>query len=142
VLGEMAHEFHGWFAMALHGFMAPPFWIALAGFLVATYVYFLKPGTSTKIRGMLGPIPAILEKKYGFDELYQALFARGSLLLGRGLWRGGDVAVIDNGMVNGGAALVERVSSVLRLTQSGHLYDYAFAIILGLIALVGAFLIV
>ena len=142
VLGEMAHEFHGPFMAALDGFKHAPFWLAFLGFAVATYVYFLKPGTSSKIRAMLGPIPGILERKYGFDELYQAVFARGSLLLGRGLWRGGDVAVIDNGVVNGGAALVERVSSVLRLTQSGHLYDYAFAIILGLIALVGAFLIV
>jgi NADH-quinone oxidoreductase subunit L len=67
------------------------------------------------------------------------VFARASVLLGRGLWKGGDAAVIDGIMVDGSAAVVERVSGIVRWSQTGYLYDYAFALILGLIALAGAF---
>ena len=87
----------------------------------------------------LAPIRKVLERKYGFDELYQAVFARGSVLLGRGLWRGGDVAVIDDGIVNGTATLVDRLSGIVRRLQTGLLYHYAFLMIVGLIALLGVF---
>ena len=97
----------------------------------------MQPALAPRLRSAFAPIVRVLENKYGFDDLYQALFARGSLLLGRAFWKGGDVAVIDNGMVNGSAAVVDRVSSVVRWIQSGHLYDYAFAMILGLIVLLG-----
>ena len=137
VVGRLGHHFHGPVAFALEGFRHWPFWIALAGFAAATWLYLLQPGLAPRLRSAFAPIVRVLENKYGFDDLYQALFARGSLLLGRGFWKGGDVAVIDNGMVNGSAAVVDRVSSVVRWVQSGHLYDYAFAMILGLIALLG-----
>ncbi len=137
VVGRLGHHFHGPVAFALEGFRHWPFWIALAGFAAATWLYLLQPGLAPRLRSAFAPIVRVLERKYGFDDLYQALFARGSLLLGRGFWKGGDVAVIDNGMVNGSAAVVDRVSSVVRWVQSGHLYDYAFAMILGLIALLG-----
>ena len=137
VVGRLGHHFHGPVAFALEGFRHWPFWIALAGFAAATWLYLLQPGLAPRLRSAFAPIVRVLENKYGFDDLYQALFARGSLLLGRGFWKGGDVAVIDNGMVNGSAAVVDRVSSVMRWVQSGHLYDYAFAMILGLIALLG-----
>ena len=104
---------------------------------VATVVYLLRPGSSAKIYAMFRPLARILENKYGFDDLYQAVFSRGSLLLGRGLWKGGDVAVIDGAIVNGSAALVERLSALTRRVQSGYLYHYAFAMILGLIVLLG-----
>jgi NADH-quinone oxidoreductase subunit L len=92
-----------------------------------------------RIANALRPLVTVLEHKYWFDEVYQAVFARGSLLLGRGLWKGGDVALIDNGLVNGSAAVIGRLSGLLRQVQSGYLYHYAFAMILGLIALLGAF---
>jgi len=136
----LGHEFHGPVAFALHGFTQPPFFLALAGFALATYLYLFNPGLADRIKAGLRPLATVLERKYGFDELYQLVFARGSLLLGRGLWKGGDVAVIDNGIVNGSAAVVDRFSTILRRIQSGFLYDYAFALILGLIALAGAFL--
>jgi NADH-quinone oxidoreductase subunit L len=73
------------------------------------------------------------------DDFYQAVFARGSVLLGRGLWRGGDVAVIDNGLVNGSARVVGWIASMVRRVQTGYLYHYAFAMIVGLIVLLGGF---
>ena len=118
---------------------APAFWLAFAGFAAATAIYLVKPGSSAWFRSALAPIVRVLENKYGFDDLYQALFARGGLMLGRGLWKGGDVALIDDGVVNGSALIVARFSGLLRWVQSGYLYHYAFAMILGLIALLGAF---
>ncbi|HWT14816.1 MAG TPA: NADH-quinone oxidoreductase subunit L, partial [Patescibacteria group bacterium] len=138
-LAEFAQEFHGVVAFALHGLQTAPFWFAFAGFALATYLYLFNPGMPGRIYVALRPLARILENKYGFDDFYQAVFARGSLLLGRGLWKGGDVALIDGAIVNGSATLVERASSIMRWMQSGYLYHYAFAMILGLIALLGAF---
>jgi NADH-quinone oxidoreductase subunit L len=80
----------------------------------------------------------VLENKYGVDDLYQAVFARGSLWLGRVFWKRGDVALIDGIAVNGSAQLVGWSASLLRQIQSGRMYHYAFAMILGLIALLGS----
>ncbi len=134
-LAELAHEWHGPWAMVLHGLMAPPFWLALAGFAVATYVYMFNRSVADRAATMFAPLYRLLQNKYGIDDLYFAVFARGGLKLGRGLWRGGDVAVIDDGIVNGSAALVRGIAARVRRVQSGYLYHYAFAMILGLIVL-------
>ena len=140
-LGAVGGEWHGPVAFALHGFTAWPFWLAFAGFAVATWLYLLRPGTSASVKRALRPLHRVLERKYGFDELYQAVFARGSIRLGRVLWKAGDVAVIDGALVNGSAAFVDRLSALMRRVQSGYLYHYAFAMIVGLIALLGLFVI-
>jgi NADH-quinone oxidoreductase subunit L len=137
VLGELSHEFHGALTMTLHGFLQAPFWIALAGFVVATYIWLLNPGIADKAQARLRPIYELLLNKYWIDELYQTVFARGGVALGRGLWKGGDVAVIDGVAIDGSTALVQRVAATVRWLQSGYLYHYAFAMILGLIALLG-----
>ncbi|HEV7489937.1 MAG TPA: NADH-quinone oxidoreductase subunit L, partial [Rhodanobacteraceae bacterium] len=137
VLGELAKEFHGPLAMVLHGFLQWPFWIAFAGFLVATYVWLFNPTIADRAQAALRPVYNVLSHKYWFDEIYQAVFARGGVALGRGLWRGGDVGVIDGIAIDGSAALVSRVAATVRWMQSGYLYHYAFAMILGLIALLG-----
>jgi NADH-quinone oxidoreductase subunit L len=123
--------------MVLHGFLQWPFWIALAGFVVATYIWLLNPGIADKAQAKLRPIYNVLVHKYWFDEVYQAVFARGGIALGRGLWRGGDVALIDGVAIDGSSALVVRFAATVRWLQSGYLYHYAFAMILGLIALLG-----
>ncbi len=138
-LAHFAEEFHGVVAFAAHGLTSTPFWFAFAGFALATYLYLFNPAMPARIYAALRPLARILENKYGFDDFYQAVFARGSVLLGRGLWQAGDVGVIDGVIVNGSAAVVERASSIMRWMQSGYLYHYAFAMILGLIALLGAF---
>ncbi len=139
VVARLGAEFHGPVAFALHGLQAPAFWLAFAGFAAATWLYLLQPAMAPRFANALRPLVTVLERKYWFDEVYQLVFARGSLLLGRGLWKGGDVAIIDNGMVNGSAAVIGYLSGLLRQLQSGYLYHYAFAMILGLIALMGAF---
>lgn len=140
VLARLAEEFHGVSAFALHGFTQVPFWLALAGFAAATYMYLLNPVIAGRARSLFAPMVRILENKYGFDDFYQSVFARGSLRLGRGFWKFGETGVIDGMLVNGSAAVVDRSAAILRWMQSGYLYHYAFAMILGLIALLGAFL--
>ncbi|MEO7325174.1 MAG: NADH-quinone oxidoreductase subunit L [Dokdonella sp.] len=137
VLGEIGHEFHGPLAMVLHGFAQWPFWIAFAGFLVATYIWLLNPAIAGKAKNSLRPLYNVLANKYWIDELYQAVFARGGIAFGRVLWKGGDVGVIDGIAIDGAAALVARTAATVRWLQSGYLYHYAFAMILGLIALLG-----
>ena len=135
VVAEIGKEFHGAFAATLHGFFGLPFLFAFAGFAIATYIYLFNISVADKIKRALLPIYNLLDHKYWFDEIYQAVFARGSLLLGRGLWKFGDVAIIDDGIVNGSAALVSRAAGAMRIVQSGYLYHYAFAMILGLVVL-------
>ncbi|NCT68009.1 MAG: NADH-quinone oxidoreductase subunit L [Rhodanobacteraceae bacterium] len=137
VLRELGHEFHGPLAMLLHGFTQAPFWLAFAGFAVATWIWLFNPGIADKAKQALRPLYNVLANKYWVDELYQAVFARGGVALGRGLWKGGDVGVIDGALVNGSTAAVARFAQVVRWLQSGYLYHYAFAMILGLIALLG-----
>jgi NADH-quinone oxidoreductase subunit L len=137
VLGELGSEFHGPLAMVLHGFLQWPFWLAFAGFVVATYIWLFNPGVADTAKRKLRPIYELLRHKYWFDEIYQTIFARGGVALGRGLWKGGDAALIDGVAIDGSTALVARVAATVRWLQSGYLYHYAFAMILGLIALLG-----
>jgi len=135
--GEHEGEFSGALATIFDGFMHPPFWLAFAGFAVATYVYLFNPAVADAAKRALHPLWRLLDRKYWFDEAYQAIFARGSLLLGRGLWKGGDTGVIDNILIDGTSATVGRVAGQVRRLQTGYLYTYAFAMILGLVGLLG-----
>jgi NADH-quinone oxidoreductase subunit L len=139
-LAEVGREFHGPVAFALHAFASAPFWLAFAGFALATWLYLLAPGTSAKFRKALAVPYRILENKYGFDDLWIKGFAGSSVKLGRLFWKGGDTALIDGVVVDGSAAVVDRIAAISRQVQSGMLYHYAFAMILGLIALLGALL--
>ena len=130
-MAKMAREFHGVWGMMLHGLGSLPFWLAVAGLATAWYFYILRPDLPAVVKSRLGVLPVILEKKYGFDEFNQTVFAGGAVKLGRVFWRVGDQTLIDGIMVNGSARLVGWIASVVRLFQSGYIYTYAFAMILG-----------
>ena len=117
-----------------HGLTALPFYLALAGIGLAWYFYMKNLGMPARVARFFGPVYALVEKKYGFDELYSALFAGGARNLGRGFWRGGDQAVIDGLMVNGSARVVGWFSGVVRLIQTGLLNTYAFLILFGILS--------
>ncbi|MFT3762057.1 MAG: NADH-quinone oxidoreductase subunit L [Pseudoxanthomonas sp.] len=136
-IAALAEEFHGPVAFALHGMAAWPFWLTLAGFALATFLYLLKPELPAKLRRTFALPVRILEDKYGFDKLWIDGFAGGSVKLGR-LSRWIDSKLIDGVVVNGSARVVDVAASLLRRTQSGFLYHYAFAMILGLIVLLAA----
>ena len=134
VVGTLAKEFHGPVAFALHGFMAPAFWLAFAGFALATIMYWWKPELPAKARKLFAWPIRVLENKYGFDDLWIGGFAGGGLGLGK-VSRAIDTHVIDGAAVNGSARAVQLVAHLVRRLQSGYLYHYAFAMILGLIVL-------
>ena len=125
---------HGPVAYALHGMMAPAFWLTLAGFLLATVMYWWKPELPTKAERVFAWPIRVLQNKYGFDDLWIDGFAAGGVRLAR-VSRGNDERVIDGVFVDGSARLVDVVAGVMRRSQSGYLYHYAFAMILGLIVL-------
>ncbi len=136
VLAKLGHEFHGTLPMFWFSFWSAPFLIAFAGFLVATYVYLFNPAIADRAARMFLPVFKMLTRKYWVDEVYYNLFARGGVKLGRAFWKGGDAGTFD-GAVNGAAFVTERSSRVFRRLQTGFLYHYAFAMIVGLILLLG-----
>jgi len=138
VLAEMAVHFHGALSLGMEGFAGWPFVLVVLGFAITTYVYIFNPAMAERIKRVFKPIYVVLDRKFWFDEVYQAVFARGGVKFGRLLWKAGDGAVID-GAIDGSASLVQRIASGLRRLQSGYLYHYAFAMILGLILLLGGF---
>ena len=138
VLAEMAGHFHGAFGLGLEGFAGWPFVLVVLGFAITTYVYIFNPSMADRIKRLLKPAYVVLDRKFWFDEVYLAIFARGGVKLGRALWKAGDTTLID-GAIDGSASLVQRVASGMRRLQSGYLYHYAFAMILGLILLLGGF---
>jgi NADH-quinone oxidoreductase subunit L len=128
---ELAHEFQGPGAMALHAFTSLPFWLAVAGVATAYVMYMVRKDLPEKLREKAGILYTILDNKYGFDRFNDWFFAGGARLIGGRLWRWGDVAAIDGVMVNGSARLVGQIARITRHLQSGYIYHYAFAMIIG-----------
>jgi len=139
VLAEMGEHYTGVLGFIGHGLLGIPFWLALAGVGTAWFLYLQRPDLPAVIQQRLRLIHTILVHKYGFDEFNQFFFADGARGIGSLLWRIGDVNLIDGLMVNGSARAVGWFSGVVRHVQSGYLYHYAFAMIIGLLALLGWF---
>ena len=136
VLGEMAKHYPGSFKFFLEGFFHWPFFLVVAGFLTTWYMYVKRPELPDRLAAHARVIYDILIAKYGFDTLYQFLFAGGARGIGGLLWRLGDRGLIDGLIVNGTARMVAQFSGIARRIQSGFLYDYAFAMIIGLLVLI------
>ncbi|MDQ0070260.1 NADH-quinone oxidoreductase subunit L [Variovorax boronicumulans] len=136
---ELEEAFHGPLAMAKHGLTAMPFWLALAGVVLSYYMYMINPALPAAIKRACSPIYNLLENKYYLDWINENILARGARLLGTGLWKGGDQALIDGAMVNGSWKVIGRISSVVRWVQSGYIYHYAFAMLLGIFILMTYF---
>ena len=134
-MDELAKEFHGATAMALHGLSAPPFWLALAGVVTAYVFYMVKPEIPAAIQARFGFIYRLLDNKYYLDWFNEHIIAKGARMLGQGLWKGGDVGFIDGVVINGSARMVGGVSALVRRVQTGYLYWYALVMILGVMGL-------
>ena len=128
---ELAHEFHGAVAMATHGFTSLPFFLAMGGVVVAWFFYLVRPDIPAAIQRIFNPIYVLLDNKYFFDRFNEIFFAGGSRLIGKGLWKGGDQGLIDGVAINGSAKLVAWVAQLSRQFQTGHIYQYAFSMIIG-----------
>jgi len=139
VMTELAEAFHGPVAMATHAISTLPFWLALGGVVVSWYMYLINPAVPAFFARALRPLVVILENKYFMDWINENILARGARLLGTGLWKGGDQALIDGLVVNGSWKVVGWVSGVVRWFQSGFLYHYALVMILGVFVLMTYF---
>ena len=139
VMAEVGKDFHGAMALALEGFGQPPFFLVLAAFVITTYIYLFNPAMAGKIKSALKPLWTVLDNKYWVDNVYFAVFARGGVKLGQGFWKVADAGLIDGVMVNGSVSVVHRIAATVRRLQSGYLYHYAFAMIVGLIVLLGGY---
>ncbi len=135
----LAGKIHGWVEMGVHGFMVLPFWMALAAVVLAYYMYIVNPALPARLKQALQPIYTLLDKKYYMDWLWIDVIARAMRGLGVGLWKGGDRALIDGAVVNGSWRVVGWAAGVLRWLQSGFLYHYALAMILGIFVLMTYF---
>jgi NADH-quinone oxidoreductase subunit L len=136
VLTELAGGFHGSWQFIVHAMLhSPAVYLAAAGVLTAWFFYLKRPDLPDVISNKLSALYAMLDRKYYFDDLYINGFAAGGRAFGRFLWRKGDELVIDGIIVNGTANSVGRLAGVLRRLQTGYLYHYAFAMIIGLTVL-------
>lgn len=113
-----------------------PFIAMLTGFVTAWYMYIKSPSTPKRLAENHRVLYQFLLNKWYFDELYDVLFVRSAKSLGRFLWKKGDVAVIDAYGPNGIAARVADITRGVVRLQSGYLYHYAFAMLIGIAALV------
>jgi|HubBroStandDraft_1064217.scaffolds.fasta_scaffold00462_3 NADH-quinone oxidoreductase subunit L len=133
VLTQVGEEFHGspgefmWAA-----FSALPVWLAGLGAVTAWWFFLKRPDLADAAERRFKWLYTILVNKYGFDWFNEHVIVPAAQMLGGGLWRFGDQLVIDEGLVNGSARTVGWLGSVMRYAQSGYLYHYAFAMILGL----------
>ncbi|GLT21930.1 NADH dehydrogenase subunit L [Zoogloea oryzae] len=134
-MAELGEEFHGAVGMALHGFTSLPFFLAMSGVVVAFVFYMVAPSIPAAIMKTFKPIHTLLENKYYFDKFNEVVFAGGARLLGKGLWKIGDQTLIDGMVVNGSAKAVGLIAQLSRLFQSGHIYQYAFSMIIGVFVL-------
>ncbi len=141
VLGQLGEHYTGPIGFILHGLMAPAFWFAMAGLGTAYYLYMVRRDLPGKIQAKCRRIYDVLVDAYGFDRFNDWFFAGGSRKLGCMFWKYGDVKAIDGAVVNGSARTVGWIASVARHSQTGYLYHYAFAMIIGLLILVGGILI-
>jgi NADH-quinone oxidoreductase subunit L len=134
-MAELAKIYHGPVQMALHAFTTPVLYLAVAGVALAYYLYMVNTALPAKIASALSPLYRILDNKYYMDWFNENVLARAARGLGIGLWKGGDQAVIDGAVVNGSARVVGLFAGVVRRVQSGYIYHYALAMIVGVFVL-------
>jgi NADH-quinone oxidoreductase subunit L len=139
VLAAVAENYHGQWAMVEHGIFSLPFLLAMSGVVMAWYIYLKQPSIANAAQQKFAFIYKLLDKKYWVDELYVKVFSDGSRGLGKGFWKAGDTVLIDGLLVNGSARVVGWFAGVIRHMQTGMLYHYAFAMILGLVGLLYLF---
>ena len=132
---ELAQAFHGPLAMASHALSTAPFWLAVAGVALAYVLYMVKTAWPAAIQKVLQPLHTLLDHKYYLDAFNEQVLARGARWIGTGFWRWGDQALIDGAVVNGSWRWVNRVSLWVRKGQTGYLYHYALAMIMGVFLL-------
>jgi NADH-quinone oxidoreductase subunit L len=135
-VAAVGQHFHGPVAMATHALQTAPFWLMIGGFVLATFIYLFRPAVADSLQQRFPRLHALLENKFYVDEAYQKLFISRTIRIGDGLWHKADAGLIDGWLVNGSARLVGSIAARVRAWQSGYLFHYAFAMIIGLIGII------
>jgi len=136
VLKHIGEHYTTWIGFVTSAFVHPPFYLAMAGVGASYWFYVKNPKIPQMFMEKLRAVYNLLDKKYYFDIFNDFFFAGGARGLGKGLWNYGDVKLIDGLMVNGSAKSVGWFSGIFRHIQSGYLYHYAFAMIIGVVCFV------
>ena len=139
VVAKLGYDFHGSMSFVIHGMTQPPFFLALAGFALATWVYLKKISVAENAKKTFAPIYNLLQNKYGIDDFNQKYIAGGLVKLGNALWKWSDSKLIDGLVVNGSAKLVNKVSKAIRGGQTGYIYHYALVMAVALIFFIGTY---
>ena len=140
VMKELAHEFHGPLTMALHAVTSPIFWLTVVGVALAWFFYLVCPAIPAALKERFARLNTVLENKYYFDRFNEVVLSGGARLLGRGLWKFGDEGAIDGLVVGGSVRVVGWIALMARFFQSGHIYHYAFTMIVGVCGLLSLWL--
>jgi NADH-quinone oxidoreductase subunit L len=135
-MGSLQQAFHSPMGMAEHALATWPFILALAGVLLAFYMYMVHPAVPAFIQQHFKPLHSLLVNKYFLDDFNEKILSRGTRWLATGLWKGGDQGLIDGWVVNGSWQMVGKVAMVARRLQTGFLYHYALLMILGMFGLI------
>lgn len=138
-LAEVAGHFHGPLAFVWHAFQGPAVYLALGGVFTAWYIYMKNPAIADTLRQRFNGLYTVLVNKYYFDDANAVVFAGGARGVGQLFWKIGDVLIIDGLIVNGSAKVVGWTAAVVRKMQTGHLYTYAFSMIIGLLFMLSWF---
>jgi NADH-quinone oxidoreductase subunit L len=131
-LAILGAEFHGPAAFVLHALGSPALYFAFAGIATAWFLYLKRSDLPEAISKRFARLYRLLVNKYYFDWFNENVVAAGVRGFGTGLWRRGDEATIDGVMVNGTARAIGAIAMVVRQVQTGYLYHYAFAMVIGL----------
>lgn len=140
VLLALSTEFHGALSMALQAPQTMTFWLALLGIVAAWVFNVAYPQWSTGLQKRFAWIYAVLVRKYGFDDFNQMVIVQGTRKLGTFFYHFTDLKIIDGIFVNGSGKLIRWFSNFARQMQTGYLYHYALAMMLGLVGFLGWFL--
>lgn len=131
-LAKVFEHHGGAVGMAMHAISTAPFWLALAGVVTAYVFYMLKPSIPAAIKAKTPLLNNLLENKYYFDKFNEVVIAGGARKIGEFLWKVSDTKLIDGLVVNGAAKVVNVFAQAMSLFQSGLIYQYAFAMVIGL----------
>jgi NADH-quinone oxidoreductase subunit L len=134
---NLADHFHGALSMSIHGFLTLPFWLMVAGFFTAYFIFYKKYIRLTAPKF----INTIINARYGFDTLNEKVLAPLVLFFGNILWKFFDIKIIDNILVNGTARLINIFSQTTKKIQTGYVSQYAFFMVLGLLGFASFFII-
>lgn len=129
--------YHGVLSFIGHGLLSLPFWLAVAGIALAWWVYVKDDNLADKAYDKLPWLYRLLENNYYADRFNQKFFANGTVYLGTSLWSFVDRLLIDGLIVNGLGRVIAWGAGWARWVQTGYLYHYAFAMVLGLALMLG-----